>query len=192
MNKTELQASRCIHHKQLCTDIFERYDTKKGDVYGLFCNCTEELGEARTLHGQIFHDKMKLKSGFYANVKDGTTTAMAASSGRSTLSLAEELQQLVEREESEAASDDPFNDDSTGTSKSYTDAMYVNIFQLKTSNGLAHYAKYFYNDGSLLSDEQLGNLLLVITMYEIIDTHIHATNCDASGQNGGTVNSPQQ
>ena len=40
--------------------------------------------------------------------KDGTTTAMAASLGMSTLSLAEELRQLIEREEREstAASED--------------------------------------------------------------------------------------
>jgi hypothetical protein len=62
--------------------------------------------------------------------------------------------------------------------------MYVNVFHLKTSNGLAHNAEYFYNNGSL----SLDDLLWVIMMYKIISVQIHATNCDVSGQNTGIVN----
>jgi hypothetical protein len=44
-------------------------------------------------------DELKFKSGFYSNFKDGTTIAMAASSGMKDLRLARELEHLVERED---------------------------------------------------------------------------------------------
>lgn len=66
--------------------------------------------------------------------------------------------------------------------------MYVNVFHLKISSGLTHNAEYFFNGRSLTSDELLGQLLWIITCYEIIGTQIHAMNCDAGGPNTGPVN----
>jgi hypothetical protein len=73
---------------------------------GCFCNHAEEVDETGTLHTELMYDELKLKSGYYANFKSGTTTAMAASSEMSTLCLAEELQQLIEQKESEAVAAD--------------------------------------------------------------------------------------
>jgi hypothetical protein len=63
----------------------------------MFCDrAAKELGETGRLHALVMVDAMKLKSGFFSNFKNGMTTVMAASLGMSTLSLATELQALVE------------------------------------------------------------------------------------------------
>jgi hypothetical protein len=160
----------------------------------MFHDFAEELGEKGTIHGQLMCDQMKLRSGFYANFQDCSATAMAASLGMSTLSLAEELQQLIEREERESTAASEADSkksppDDASDDNNYTDAMYVNVFHLKTSNGLAHNAEYFFDVGSLSSDDLLGDLVWVITMCKIVGTQIHKTDCDAGGPNTGTVNS---
>jgi hypothetical protein len=66
---------------------------------------------------------------------------------------------------------------------------YMNVFHIKTSNGLSCNTEYFYNDRYISSDDQIGQILWEISMCEIINVHVHATNCNAGGQNTGTVNS---
>jgi hypothetical protein len=106
---------------------------------------------------------------------------MAASSGMKDLRLARELEHLVERE-------DLFDANGEEAGKNYKDATHVNSFRLKTGNDFSHNGEYFYNDGALKGDEILGQLLWVITCYEIVDVQIHGTNMDAGGNNFGAVN----
>jgi hypothetical protein len=137
-----------------------------------------------TMEGKWLCNELKFNTGFYLNFKDGKTVAMDALSGMKDLSLAVELEHLVERENLFDA-----NEEEAG--KNYTDATDVNSFRLKTSNDFSHNREYFYNNGSLKADEILGQLLWVITCYKIDDVQIHGTNMDAGGNNAGAVNSLQ-
>jgi hypothetical protein len=162
-------------------------------MYGMFHDCAVELGESGMLHGIAMFDKLKLRLGFYSNFKDGcSTTAMVASLGMSTLSLAVDLQEFITKREENKAMDEAVVGDKEVIAKkdgsNYTDAMYINVFHLKISSGLTHNAEYFFNGRSLTSDELLGQLLWIITCFEIIGTQIHAMNCDAGGPNTGPVN----
>ena len=143
---------------------------------------TDELEKRGTQHGGVMCDELKFKTSFYSNFKDGTTVAMAASSGMKDLSLAIELEHLIERENQ---FDDATEEEA---SENYADATHVNSFRLKTSNDFSHNGEYFYNDGSLKGDDILGQILWVITCYEIVDVQIHGTNMDAGGNNTGAIN----
>jgi phosphotransferase system IIB component len=96
-------------------------------TYGMYRDQMTELGITQKQVGKVDMDKLKLKSGFFSNFKNGTTTAMAASTGKSKHSLAKEISRLIKREGG-------FNDSSSNDEgeKSFTDAKYVNIFRLKT------------------------------------------------------------
>jgi hypothetical protein len=86
---------------------------------------------------------------------------MAASTGKSKLSLAKEISRLIKREGG-------FNDSSSNdeVEKSFTDAKYVNVFRLKTVDGYTHNGEYFFNDGTMTGDDLIGQLTLVIIGYE--------------------------
>jgi hypothetical protein len=107
----------------------------------------DELEKSGTLHGGVMCGELKFKASFYSNFKDGMTVAMAALSGMKDLSLAKELEHLVEWE-------NQFDKDEKEAQENYADDTHVNSFQLKTASDFSHNGEYFYNDGSLTSHKK--------------------------------------
>jgi hypothetical protein len=153
-------------------------------TYGMYRDQMTELGITQKQVGKVDMDKLKLKSGFFSNFKNGTTTAMAASTGKSKHSLAKEISRLIKREGG-------FNDSSSNDEgeKSFTDAKYVNIFRLKTVDGYTHNGEYFLSDGTMTGDDLIGQLTLVNIGYESVNVNIYGICLDAGGSNAGAVNS---
>jgi hypothetical protein len=137
-----------------------------------------ELGITQKQVGKVDVHELKLKSGFFSNFKNGTATAMAASTGKSELSLAKEISRLIKREG--GLNDSSSNDEDE---KSFTDAKYVNVFQLKTVDGYTHNGKYFLSDGTMTGDDLIGQLTLVIIGYKSVTVNIYGVCLDAGGSN---------
>ena len=64
-------------------------------------------------------------------------------------------------------------------------AIMANQFRLRSPFGNIHTAEFFYNSGSLDSDELLRQVLHVVGSFEASEIEVHGICCDAGGANEG-------
>ena len=165
LRKRSLTALPCIRYLQKMKSSFR---SMEGDNPG----CYMPLLDAKLLSfpaGHLCVDEVTIKSDLVWNVKNNEITGFC-NVGTSSKTLKDQLKRILANED---------DDDSD-----YQPVM-ANQWRFRSVFNEHYTSEFFFNNGSLDSDEMMRQLLQVLTNYESIGVAIHGVCCDGGGANEG-------
>ena len=132
---------------------------------------------------------MKLKSGCVWNTSDGRLMGFIDDGFDSDL-LRDDFMSLINLDYSKQSNTSTEHNESkkdeTPTTSFKTMAKYVNVFRLVLFNGISKNIAFFYNNGTLNSNQLLQQILHVYTMLSFCGIEIYGILSDAGVQQSWT------
>ena len=134
---------------------------------------------------QVIFDEIKIQCGVGYNAKTGKEIGFTSSKNGKMMNFAEEILKIAK--ESCSMDDDTIRNEDEELEKYVDAATYANVWRLRTYDNRTWNVGYFFNSGSLDSDDLVKQLLIVLLVCRFVGLQTKLQMSDAGGANSRLI-----
>ena len=181
----------CLPSPRQLSRIKNQISTKpsfNNEVYQNIDLTFKKLGETRI--GQLMCDELNCKKQLIINSKSNDTVGLVSRTGSIRDIIRDDLEYLLEKKiitnkkRKKDNKEEEYKEDNIESNDEGV-ITYVNLFRFRSIMNKSYNLEYFFNDGSMTSDDVLGQALHAIGCLTMIGFTVLGIVCDAGGANSG-------